>query len=172
MGGGGMANRLWKVSPGLARGTILVTALVTLPGCSLLFSPPSVTIVGVEVVSVGLTSGIAEVTLDVTNQRSGKLDVLGFLYELEVRDDGGAGSSEGSWQRLAEGLHGERVVIGGKQTQRIALPVPFGYRALGAALRSFLSAGEVPYRIRGEVRVRSLGSERRVPFRSQGVLKP
>jgi len=146
--------------------------LAALPGCSLLYTPPSVTIVGVSLVSVGLTSGTAEVILDVTNQRSGKLDVRGLLYDLEVRDQGEAVGQEGGWQRLAGGLHPEQVVVDGNTTHRMSLLVPFQYRALGAALRSFLTAGEVPYRIRGEVRVRSLGSERTVPFRSQGVLRP
>ena len=173
MGGSATAGRLRHVSERVAKRAIMAAAAVAaLAGCSHLYSPPSVTIVGVDLVSAGLTSGTAEVTLDVTNQQSGKLDVLGFLYELEVRDPGGDGSSDGPWQKLAGGFHGERVVIEGRQARRISLPVPFEYRALGVALRSFLSAGEVSYRIRGEVRVRRLGAERRVPFRSQGVLKP
>jgi LEA14-like dessication related protein len=150
---------------------VFLAALVSVSGCSLLFTPPTVAIVGVDLVSLGLTSGTAEVILDVTNGRSEKLDILGFLYLLEVRDRGSTEGDEVTWQKLAEGLHGERLVIGGRETQRVSLPVPFDYRALGAALRSFLSDGEVPYRIRGEVRVRSLGSERRIPFRSQGILK-
>jgi LEA14-like dessication related protein len=157
---------------GLLRAAMAAGFLVALQGCSLLGSPPSVSIVGVNLVSVGLTSGTAEVILDVTNQRSGSLDVRGFLYELEVRDQGDVGGQDLGWRRLAEGFHGERVVVEGNTTHRISLPVPFQYRALGAALRSFLADGEVPYRIRGEVSVRRWGSERTVPFRSQGVLRP
>jgi len=158
----------WGLTVGVAVGAVLFL----LQGCSLFFSPPSVTIVGVDLVSVGLTSGVAEVTLDVANQRSGKLDILGFLYALEVRDQEGEGVDAGSWRKLAEGFHADRVVIEGKQTQRVTLPVPFEYRALGTALRTFLARGEVPYRMKGEVRVRSLGSELRIPFRSEGILKP
>ena len=170
--GTGTVRRVRTVSAGFLRAAAGAFFLVALPGCSLLFSPPSVTIVGVNLVSVGLTSGTAEVILDVTNQRSGSLDVRGFLYELEVRDQGDLAVDEGGWRRLAEGLHEDRVVVKGNSTHRVSLPVPFQYRALGAALRSFLADGEVPYRIRGQVKVRSLGSEKTVPFRSQGVLRP
>ncbi len=162
----------FKVLRGLVQGVVSVALLMTLPGCSALLSPPSVTIVGVDLVSMGLAAGTAEVTLEVSNERSGKLDIRGFFYELEVRDGGSTGSPDHGWHRLADGVHGERVVIEGRQVHRVILPVPFEYRALGAALRSFLLAGEVHYRVRGEVRVRSLGSERKVPFRSQGVLRP
>ncbi len=47
----------------------------------------------------------------------------------------------------------------------MSLPVSFEYRALGAALGSFLSRGEIPYRLRGEVSVKGLGMSLGIPFR-------
>jgi LEA14-like dessication related protein len=145
-----------------------VLSLALAGGCAALFSPPSVEIVGVELVSLGLTSGTAAVTLDLANQGSRKINILGFLYQLEVRDPGG----EGGWRKLAGGFHEERIVLPREQVQRVTIPVPFEYRALGAALQSFLTLGEVPYRLEGKVSVEGFGMELEVPFRSEGVVKP
>jgi LEA14-like dessication related protein len=161
-------------SPGSAPwGRFLLTSalafsLVLAGGCAAFFSPPSVEIIGVELVSLGLTSGTAAVTLELANQSSRKIDILGFLYALEVRDPG----DEGGWRRLAGGFHEERIVLPKEQVQRVTVPVPFEYRALGAALQSFLTLGEVPYRLEGEVSVKGFGMELEVPFRSEGVVKP
>jgi len=146
----------------------LAVALVPMGSCAALFSPPSVEIVEVELVSLGLTSGTAAVTLELINEGSRKLHILGFLYELEVQD---VESGDG-WRVLAGGFHPEEIILPGDQVQRVTLPVPFEYRALGAALRSFLARGEIPYRLQGEVSVRGFGMGLDVPFRSEGVLKP
>ncbi|MFH1764861.1 MAG: LEA type 2 family protein, partial [Gemmatimonadota bacterium] len=121
-----------------------------------------------ELVSLGLTSGTVAVTLDLTNASSRKMEILGFLYEVEVRDSEG----DAGWRKLAGGFHSEKISLSGKQLQRVTVPVPFEYRALGAALRSFLALGEVPYRLHGEVSVKGLGVGLDVPFHSEGVLKP
>jgi LEA14-like dessication related protein len=143
-------------------------ALAPVGGCVAFLSPPSVEMVGVELVSLGLTSGTVAVTLDLANTSSRKMDILGFLYEVEVRDS----ESDGGWRRLAGGFHSDKISLPGKQIERVTVPVPFEYRALGAALRSFLALGEVPYRLHGEVSVRGLGMGLDVPFQSEGILKP
>jgi LEA14-like dessication related protein len=159
----GFARLTWFLRP-----FALAIALASVGACAALFSPPSVEIVGVELVSLGLTSGTAAVTLDLANESSRKMDILGFHYELEVRDSEG----DDRWRRLAGGFHSEEIVLPGEQVQRVTVPVPFEYRALGAALRSFLARGEVPYRLQGEVSVKGFGMGLDVPFRSEGVLKP
>jgi LEA14-like dessication related protein len=152
---------LWRVL-----GVLLLAQLF--PACSLFFTPPSVEIVGVELVSLGLSSGQAKVTLEVTNEGSRTLRVRGFLYDIQVRE----GTTDVGWESLAEGFYDEEIEIPGEGVVRASIPVPFQYAALGAALRSFLFQGEVPYRLSGEV---WLGGSRlgvQVPFRSEGVLKP
>jgi LEA14-like dessication related protein len=119
-------------------------------------------------VSLGLSSGTVAVTLDLANESSRKIEILGFLYDLEVWDS----EDDNGWKRLAGGFHSEKVVLQSKRVQRVTLPVPFQYRALGAAFRSFLALGEVPYRLRGEVSVKGFGIGLAVPFQSEGVLKP
>ncbi|MFC1661951.1 LEA type 2 family protein [Gemmatimonadota bacterium] len=139
-----------------------------LTGCALFFATPDVQIVGVELSSLGLSSGVADVLLEVTNESSKEMEIRGFLYDLEVRDLG----EDGDWIQLAEGFFDHHVSIPGGGVQEVRVPVPFEYAAVGAALRSFLAEGEVPYRIRGEVWVGGAGLGLQIPFRSRGRLKP
>jgi LEA14-like dessication related protein len=127
-----------------------------------------VEIVGVELSSLGLSSGVAEVTLEVTNEGSRQMDIRGFLYELEIRDIG----DDGDWHQLAEGFFDHSLSIPGKEMREVRVPVPFEYSGLGAALRSFLAEGEVPYRLMGEVWIGGSSFGLQIPFRSRGVLKP
>lgn len=147
---------------------LATVALSLLGGCALFFKPPSVEIVDVNVISLGLTSGTAEVVLDLTNEGRRQMDIRGFLYEVEVKGN----EREEGWTSLAEGFFSEEVSIPGRETRRVKIPVPFQYSALGAAVRSFLAEGEVPYRLRGEVWLGGEGMGLQIPFRDQGVLKP
>jgi LEA14-like dessication related protein len=121
----------------------------------------------VELAALGLSSGTAEVTLEVTNEASRGITLSGFLYDLEIR-----GSEEEGWVQLAEGFHPQEVALAGDETLEVTVPVTFEYRSLGAAVRGFLSRGEIPYRLTGEVRVGgdTLGMD--VPFRTEGILRP
>lgn len=156
------------VPHGIPRAAGLFLSAGMLQGCALFFSAPAVEIVDVQVLSLGLTSGTAEVVLDLTNEGKRQMDIRGFLYEIEVRGpDGGE-----DWVSLAEGFQDQEISIAGHETRRVAISVPFQYSAVGAALRSFLSEGEVPYRLRGEVWMGGGRSGLQLPFRSQGVIRP
>jgi hypothetical protein len=150
-------------------GRVLLWALLLsvggLSGCFLV-KPADVEIVGVEIASLGFTSGTADVMLAVTNESGGTMSIQGFLLELEVEDTEG----DGGWRRLAEGFHSERLELRGGETREVVLRVPFEYAALGAAARSYLARGEVAYRVAGEL---WLGGDRvgiKVPFRRRGTL--
>ena len=52
------------------------------------------------------------------------------------------------------------------------VPVPFQYSALGVAVQSFLSEGEIPYRLRGEVSIGGSSVGVQIPFRSRGTIRP
>ena len=70
--------RTWKLCLTMALGLPLTS------GCASFLSPPSVEIVGVELVAVGLTEGLAEVTLEVGNEGMRDLNVRGIIYDLQV----------------------------------------------------------------------------------------
>jgi LEA14-like dessication related protein len=146
----------------------LAAATSIVSGCALFLKAPSGEIVGVELVSLGITSGTVAVVLDVTNEGSGDLNVLGLFYDVEVRGAEG----EDAWTRLVGGEYSEEIVIPGRETQRVRVPVPFEYRSLGAAVRSFLARGEVPYRLHGKVSVRGFGTRFEVPYRAEGIIQP
>lgn len=145
-------------------GMLGVTAALT--ACAIFFAAPAVEIVDIDLTSLGVSSGVAEVQLEVTNQNSRELDIRGFLYELEVRDTG----EGGGWTLLAEGFFDHTLSIPGKEAMEVVVPVPFEYGGIGAALKSFLLDGEVLYRLRGEVWVGGSESGLQVPFRREGVL--
>ncbi len=149
-------------------GAAMALGAAAASGCAVFFTPPSVEIVGVDLVSLGLTSGTVAVVLDVTNEGSRDLRIMGLLYDLEVM----GADDEGGWKRLVGGEYSEEIVIPGSDTRRVRIPVPFEYGALGSAVRSFLSRGEVPYRLQGKVPVRGFGTSFNVPFRSEGIIRP
>lgn len=137
-------------------------------GCAIFYQPPVVEIVGVEVVSLGLSSGTVEVALEVTNESGRQMNIRGFLYEIEVKgpDDGA------KWATLAEGFFDRALVIPGREMQKVRVPVPFEYAVLGDVIRSLLSSGEVPYRLKGEIWLGGSKLGLQIPFRHEGVLKP
>lgn len=146
----------------------LVLAGGFLAGCALFFRAPAIELVEIKILSLGLTSGTAEVVLEVTNEGGREMEIRGFLYELEVRGPG----EERGWTSLAEGFFDQELSIPGRETRRVSVPVPFNYSALGVALRSLLSEGEVPYRLRGEAWFGGASSGLQIPFRAKGVLAP
>lgn len=136
-------------------------------GCALFYQAPKVEIVGVEVISLGLSSGTVEVILEVNNDGSRQMNIRGFLYEIDVK-----GPEKGAeWATLAEGFHDQSLSIPGREIQKVRVPVPFEYAALGDALRSLLSSGEIPYRLKGEVWLGGSSLGLQFPFRHEGVLK-
>jgi hypothetical protein len=141
--------------------------LLALGGCIFLNSA-DVTVARVEIASLGVGSGTARVNLEVTNASRGGLDIRGFLYELEVENPDGAGG----WQQLAEGFYPDTMALSSGQARRVSLLVPFQYEAMGAGFRSFLTRGEVAYRLSGEVWMGGSNAGLTVPFRQEGVLGP
>lgn len=142
--------------------------LGALQGCLLFFQAPAVRIVGVEVLSLGMSSGTAEVALEVTNQGRSEMRIRGFLYQVQVEspEDGGG------WNKLTEGFHDQILTIPGGESREVRVPVPFQYSALGNAFRRLLSTGDLPYRLKGEVWMGGANRGLQIPFRSEGTIRP
>lgn len=150
-----------------ARGTALLLVAVALAACSMAFRAPGVRIVAVRLVALGLTQGTAEMELQVSNPNDRGLDVRGVRYHLRVQDEA---AEEERWLTLGEGYHSEPVRLGGHDTTRVTVSVPFRYRAVGAAIRSLVDRGEIPYRLEGEVEVAGPLGPVRVPIRTRGTV--
>jgi LEA14-like dessication related protein len=146
----------------------LAGLLLLVPGCALFFRSPEVRIVDVRLVGLGLTSGTAEVLLEVDNPNRFALEVRGLEYLLEI------GAREGAerWDTLAAGFHADTVHLRRRSGEEVAIRIPFRYQALGTAFQAWVSGGEIPYRIQGEVRAHGPGGVRDLPFRSRGTIRP
>lgn len=147
---------------------LFAAAVFLTHGCASIYSPPSVEIVGVELVAVGLTEGLAEVTLEVTNEGLKELNITGIIYDLEVSTS----EEDPGWITLSNGFFDGAVSIPRGRTERVKVPVPFEYEAVGEAVRTFLRRGEVPYRLSGEVWVGGSAVGLQIPFRTEGILPP
>lgn len=146
-------------------------AVLAAAACALFYQAPEVRIVGLRVASLGITSGTAELELEITNPNSGDVDVRGFRYRLDVRRPSDE-EADDPWTPLGEGYHRTGATLAGGETSRVTVEVPFEYEAVGAAVRAFLREGEVGYRLEGELRIHGGLGEYDVPLRQTGVLSP
>ncbi len=154
-GTGGSRRGMWGV------GTIAVGLL----GCSLLIQSPTVRVVNVQVTSLGLTQGTAEVGLRLVNPNGYGVRIQELVYRLDVEESGG-------WLQLAADSLTRSVEVAGKDSAEVSLSVPFRYQALSSALWALLQDGEVTYRLMGDVQVRGPVGTFRIPFESRERLRP
>jgi len=147
------------------RSAFALLLTVTLGGCALFFSRPSVNIVDVRVLSVGLVGATAEVVLDVENPNGFDLRLTDVRYRLLFSDE----AVEDGWRVLADGASDQRIVVPANGTQTVRLALPFRYSDLGLALGSILAEGTLGYRLQGDVRFEAPIRDVRVPFDRRGV---
>jgi LEA14-like dessication related protein len=115
-------------------------------GCATLgraaFREPVVTVQSVAVTGVSLTGSTLEVVLQVANPNRFALDAPGVRYRVEV-----------DTVPVAAGELTERFRVPGRDSAVVRLPLSVSFRGLGAAGRSLLMSGTVPYRVRGALTV-------------------
>jgi len=143
-------------------------AVLVVAGCSLVFTQPTVRVAGVRVASFGITSGAAELLVEVDNPNGYDLEIRGLDYVLRIEDSG----NESGWRELSAGAWPDTVRLPSKDTARLVVNVPFDYSALGAALNAILTRGSIAYDVQGSTRVDGPTGEVHVPFRHRGRLKP
>lgn len=145
-------------------GGLALALLVT--GCALFYRDPEIRIVDVRVVGLGLTSGTAEVTLEVDNPNRFALEVREFAYLLEVAE------GEDRWTELTRGATMDTIRISRRSVQEVILPVPFQYQGAGSALRAWFETGRIEYRFQGELTARAPTRTLNFPVRSSGTIVP
>jgi LEA14-like dessication related protein len=152
----------------IKRTTLLaVLALMTLASACTGFKKPTIELEGISLGSVGLSGGTLLVNLRVENPNAIGFRADDLRYELFLRaPDSDPGSPR--WDRLAEGMYDEEIVIGARETRTVQVPVEFRLSQLGPAASSVMRSGRVDYRATGTVRVRAAGSSRTVPFSKTG----
>jgi LEA14-like dessication related protein len=148
------------------RWLLLVPFLLLIGGCSVFFRSPGVTLADVRVIGLGLTSGTAQITLEVENPNLFQLEVREFHYLLEVE------GRHDTWSRLAEGSSVERIRLPRRSKEEVRLEVPFSYDAVGVALQSWWQTGSMNYRVRGDLTARGPTGRIDLPFRAEGSMSP
>ena len=134
----------------LKRVVVVATLLVSaaLAGCATaakaVFSQPDVTFRGVGVRGVGLDGAEFDVMLSIYNPNSYSLGASALRYHLLVDSvEIGAGQIDSAF------------TVGSGDTAVLHLPVRVGYRAVQAVGPRLLRSGEIPYRLRGDVTLKT-----------------
>ncbi|HUH14222.1 MAG TPA: LEA type 2 family protein [Longimicrobiales bacterium] len=143
-------------------GAAVLLALGTaLAGCGGAVQEPVVRFEGLRVGGLGLEGGHIMVQVGVVNPNRFGLQARDVEYDLDLRATGGE-----EWIDLAEGVYSEEIVVGGRDSVIVEIPVEFTYRQLGPALRSMMNRGSVDVRVEGAVQLTEPVG-RRIPFRRQ-----
>lgn len=145
---------------------LLAGCVTLLAGCAALVQEPEVDVVGVDLLTLGLTSGTVRLVLEVENPNGYDLTVERHRYRLEIAE----GPTE--WTTLAEGTDTTEVRLPERSVTRVPVEVGFRYRDLGSALLASFREGEARYRLSGDVGVRTPIGGVTVPYRTLGTLEP
>jgi LEA14-like dessication related protein len=154
----------------LKRTTMLAAmAVLTLASACTGFRKPTVELEGIELGSVGLSGGTLLVNVRVENPNPVGFRAESVNYEVFLRTPRDETDEQG-WERLTSGTHEEDIVIRGRETRVVQIPVEFSLSDLGPVASSVLRTGRFNYRVTGDVQVRAAGSRRTVPFRKTGSM--
>lgn len=134
-----------------ARRVLMVATLVTsaaLSGCATaakaIFTQPDVTFRGVGVRSLGLDGADFEVLLNIYNPNAYALGASQLRYRLMVDSvEIGAGALDSGFS------------VAKRDSMIVRLPVRVGFRAVQSVGPRLLRGGEIPYRLMGDVTLKS-----------------
>ena len=143
------------------RAACLLLALLTPIGaCSAIgevFREPDVQLERVVVRSVGLNGGNLDLIVGVENPNSFTLQGT----RLEVGFD-----VEG--QHLGNIAYDENFSVTENGRSTLTLPLTFGWAGVGSAVRAALGSGDLPYRMKGQVELKTPWGRKQVPFTREG----
>ncbi len=122
---------------------IVFGALLLVSGCATLarqaFAPPVVEVTDVKVRNIGLAGGTLDVTLSISNPNEYRIDATRVTYRFYV-----------DTTRVVTGEVDRLLTLENRGKSELTLPVNFGYRELGIAMREYASKGALQYRVAGE----------------------
>jgi LEA14-like dessication related protein len=123
--------------------SVALVALLALSGCATLarqaFAPPVVEVKDVKVANIGLTGGTLNVTLSLSNPNEYRIDATRVTYRFFVDST-----------QIVSGEVDKLLTLENRGVSELVLPVNFGYRELGIAMREYTSKGALQYRVVGE----------------------
>jgi LEA14-like dessication related protein len=134
---------------------ILVAGAILVTGCSFLFKPPDVSVKGVSLTSLNLTSMALDITLSVNNPNSMGITLASLSFDVFYQN----GSD---WVFLAHGEQSGIQISPGDNT--VTVPVVISNRELLGSLVGLLTRGEITLQIRGVAKPDFYGLAPSVPF--------
>ena len=139
---------------------LLLTLLTSVGACSAIsemFVEPDVQLERVVVRGVDITGGNLDLIVGVDNPNSFTLQGT----KLEVGFD-----VEG--QHLGEIAYDNDFSVTEKGRTTLTLPMAFAWAGVGSAVRAALRSGDLPYRMKGQVELRTPLGRKQVPFTREG----
>src|SRR5437868_2528347 len=139
-------------------------AAVILTGCATIsqwtiLQAPQVEVAGIQVASIGLTSGTFDVTLRVNNPNSVELHGTHLAATIDARESRFASIDLSNAFTLPKG-----------EAVPIVVPVTIQWNGASSAVRQLVGAGSVPYRIGGRVTVDTPIGAKGLDFSSSGTV--
>ena len=122
-----------------------------------IFKEPDIQLERAVVRGVGLTGGNLDLVVKVDNPNNFTLQGT----KLEVGFD-----VEG--QHLGDITYDDDFALPENGTTTITLPLKFAWAGVGSAVRAALGYGDLPYKMRGQVEVKTPWGRKEVPFTREG----
>ena len=145
----------------IAAAAVAALAVFAIGGCASLglggFKDPIVSFKDLRVRGLGLTGGSLDAYLSVYNPNGFRLDATRLTYNVKVGDN-----------PLGTGALDSRFTVQNKDSTTVRIPIDFTYLGIGAAARSMMNQGSVPYTVTGDVTVTTPVGNFTVPYTGSG----
>jgi LEA14-like dessication related protein len=139
----------------------MLVAVATMGACASLgsgvFQEPIVTFKDLKVRGLGLSGGTLDAYVNVYNPNGFRLDATRLTYNVMVGQN-----------QLGTGALDSRFTVQNKDSTTVRIPIDFTYLGIGAAARSMMNQGSVPYTVTGDVTVTTPVGNFTVPYTGSG----
>lgn len=142
------------------KSNILITVILFLFfGCGSLkkvVEPPKVKLQEIHITKLSILNANLEIILSVNNPNNINFDVKNLKYSLDINS-----------KTVTTGTMKERVLVKGKETTMVAVPLQINYKDILSSALMLLQKDGVPYTVKGSVEVGPFT----IPFDDKGNLK-
>lgn len=138
----------------------LLVVVVSIGGCGGIgdiFKEPEVQLERAVVRGVGVTGGNLDLIVKVDNPNNFTLQGTRLQVGFDV---------EG--QHLGDITYDDAFAVPENGTTTITLPLRFGWAGVGSAVRAALGYGDLPYKMKGQVGLKTPWGRKEVPFTREG----
>jgi LEA14-like dessication related protein len=140
--------------------SLMLAVLVSLGACSVIgeiFREPDVQLEQVVVREVGMAGGHLDLIVGVDNPN--RFTLQGTRLEVGFDVEG---------QHLGNIAYDDDFSVAENGRTTLTLPLTFGWIGVGSAVRAALGSGDLPYKMKGQVELRTPWGRKEVPFTREG----